>query len=103
MQVTEFDKKVWVALKLIPRGKVTTYKAIAEFIGQPKAARAVGNACGKNPDAPRAPCHRVVKSNGHLGGYAQGVKKKIKLLEGEGVQTIREKVNDWQEKIYRFK
>jgi len=64
-----FNKKVWAALQLIPRGKVAIYKEIAKYLEKPKAARAVGNACGKNPDAPRAPCHRVVRSDGRLGGY----------------------------------
>ena len=69
MRPVEFNKKVWLALKLIPRGRVTTYKELAKYLGKPKAARSVGNACGKNPDAPRAPCHRVVRSDGRLGGY----------------------------------
>ena len=69
MRPVEFNKKVWAALKLIPRGRVTTYKELAKYLGKPKAARAVGNACGANPDAPRVPCHRVVRSDGRLGGY----------------------------------
>lgn len=98
-----FNQKVWAALKLIPRGRVTTYKAIAKFIGQPKAARAVGNACGKNPDAPRAPCHRVVRSDGRLGGYAGGVKNKVELLAREGVKAAGGRVEEFKKKIYRFK
>lgn len=90
-------------MKLIPRGQVTTYKTLAEFIGKPKAARAVGNACGKNPDAPRVPCHRVVKSDGSLGGYAGGVKKKIHLLRSEEVKVTNGKVKEFKEKIYKFK
>ena len=69
MRSAGFNKKVWLALKLIPRGRVTTYKELAKYLGKPKAARSVGNACGKNPDAPRVPCHRVVRSDGRLGGY----------------------------------
>ena len=68
MRPVEFNKKVWAALKLIPRGRVTTYKELAKYLGKPKAARAVGNACGANPDAPRVPCHRVVRSDGRLDG-----------------------------------
>ncbi len=98
----DFNYRVWSALKLIPRGRVTTYKAIAKYICSPGAARAVGNACGKNPEAPKTPCHRVVKTNGGLGGYAGGVKKKIGLLKREGVRTEKGRVKDFEKKIYRF-
>lgn len=102
MRSIEFDKKVWLALKLIPRGRVTTYKEIAKYLGQAKAARAVGNSCGRNPNAPRVPCHRVVKGDGRLGGYARGVKKKIELLEEEGVKIEKGKVEEFKKKIYRY-
>ncbi|MDO8592932.1 MAG: MGMT family protein [bacterium] len=97
-----FNQKVWAALRLIPRGRVATYKELAKYLGRPKAARAVGNACGRNPDAPRAPCHRVVKSDGGLGGYSGGVKKKIKLLKLEGVIIANGKVAEFEKNIYRF-
>ena len=100
---SNFNKKVWAALKLIPRGRVTTYKELAKYLGKPKAARAVGNACGKNPDAPRAPCHRVVKSDGSLGGYGGGAKRKIKLLKKEDIRVNKGKVEEFKKKIYRFK
>lgn len=104
MRPIELDKKVWQALKKIPRGRVTTYKEIAEYLGRPRAARAVGNACKRNPDAPVVPCHRVVKSDGGLGGYAGGVKKKIELLAKEGVKVDKsKKVAEFKKKIYRFK
>ena len=67
---TKFQKKVWNYLKTIPKGKVKTYKEVANAIGMPKAARAVANACGKNPYAPKIPCHRVIRSDGGLGGYS---------------------------------
>jgi len=98
----EFDKKVWRALKKIPRGRVTTYKEIAKYLGHASAARAVGNACHKNPDAPKTPCHRVVKSDGRIGGYAGGIKKKIARLKKEGVKTEKGKVKDFKKKIYKF-
>lgn len=99
-----FEQKVWAALKKIPRGRVTTYGEIAKFLGRPGAARAVGSACGKNPDAPRAPCHRVVRSDGGLGGYsgAGGLKKKIELLKKENVRAVKRRVKDFKEKIYHF-
>ena len=103
MRPAEFQKKVWLALKLIPRGRVTTYKELAKYLKKPKAARAVGNACGANPDAPRVPCHRVVKSDGGLGGYARGVKRKIYLLKKEGIIVKRGKVENFEKKIHKFK
>jgi len=103
MRPVEFNEKVWAALKLIPRGRVTTYKELAGYLGRPKAARAVGNACGKNPDAPRVPCHRVVKSDGRIGGYGGGVKKKLKLLKREGIKVSGYKLDNFKNKIYRFK
>ncbi|MFH1256473.1 MAG: MGMT family protein [Candidatus Diapherotrites archaeon] len=97
-----FNEKVWAQLKKIPPGKVTTYKEIAKGLGKPKAARAVGNACNKNPFAPKVPCHRVVKSDGTVGGYVQGKKKKIELLEKEGLGISKGKIENFAEKAYRF-
>lgn len=99
LKLTGFNEKVWLALKLIPRGRVTTYKEIAKYLGRPEAARAIGNACNQNPDAPDTPCHRVVKSNGGLGGYARGMKKKIELLKREGVRVEKGKVKEFKEKF----
>ncbi|MEW6040305.1 MAG: MGMT family protein [Elusimicrobiota bacterium] len=80
---TPFCKKVWLACLEIPAGKTTTYKKIAKKIGKPQAARAVGNALGKNPFAPYVPCHRVLRSDGALGGYSSGLSEKISLLRKE--------------------
>ena len=94
-----FDEKVWKLLKKIPKGKVATYKQIAIAIGNPKAARAVGNACNKNPHAPNVPCHRVVKSSGQVGGYAKGKAKKIALLKSEGIKIKNNKVHEFNRKL----
>ena len=85
---TKFQIKVWNYLKKIPKGKVKTYKQVAKGIGMPKAARAVANACGKNPYAPKIPCHRVIRSDGGLGGYSGrgGIRQKLKLLKSEKVE-----------------
>ena len=85
---TKFQLKVWKYLKTIPKGKVKTYKQVAKDIKCPKSARAVANACAKNPCAPKIPCHRVIRSDGTLGGYSGigGVKKKLKLLRSEKVE-----------------
>lgn len=83
---TEFQLKVWNEIKKIPKGNVKTYKEIAEIIGNPNSARAVANACGKNPFLIEIPCHRVVRSDGGLGGYSGkgGVDMKKNLLMNEG-------------------
>ena len=84
---TDFQVKVWKYLLKIPKGKVKTYKQVAIAIKNPFSARSVGNAVGKNPYAPKIPCHRVIKSDGSLGGYSGkgGGKTKKKLLKTEGV------------------
>lgn len=89
MKGTKFQIKVWNELKNIPKGEVRTYKEIAKAIGKPNSARAVANACGKNPKPVEIPCHRVVRSNGHLGGYSGkgGLSKKLELLKKEGIST----------------
>ncbi|MDA1136762.1 MAG: MGMT family protein [Proteobacteria bacterium] len=83
---TEFQLKVWNQIKKIPKGNVKTYKEIAKIIGRPNSARAVANACGKNPFLIKIPCHRVIRSDGGLGGYSGkgGVDMKKKLLMNEG-------------------
>ena len=85
---TKFQLKVWAYLRKIPRGSVKTYTQVAKAIGKPHAARAVANAVGKNPYAPKIPCHRVIRSNGSLGGYSGkgGIKTKRFLLKKEGLK-----------------
>ena len=82
---TKFQKKVWLELTKIPKGETKTYKEIAISIGHPLAVRAVANACGKNPHPIKIPCHRVIRSDGKLGGYSGpgGSATKRKLLKEE--------------------
>ena len=80
---TVFQQRVWAALRQIPRGQTRTYKDIAVAIGAPKAVRAVGSACGANPVALVIPCHRALRTDGGLGGYAWGLGRKEKLLRIE--------------------
>ena len=80
---TVFQQRVWAELRQIPRGETRTYKDIAAAIGAPKAVRAVGSACGANPVALVIPCHRALRTDGGLGGYAWGVKRKSALLQLE--------------------
>ena len=83
LQGTEFQVKVWNALLDIPFGTSTNYISIATEIENPKASRAVGTAIGKNPIAFIIPCHRVVQTNGQLGGYRWGIDRKAELIKWE--------------------
>ena len=87
---TEFQKSVWRELVKIPRGQTISYAELARRTGRPNAIRAVANAVGKNPLAPDIPCHRVIRSDGTIGGYSGkgGVAHKIKLLRSEGVKAF---------------
>ena len=87
MKGSKFQLKVWNYLKSIPKGTVKTYKQVAIAINKPKSARAVANAIGKNPHAPKIPCHRVIRSDGSLGGYSGkgGIQQKRRLLRSENV------------------
>jgi methylated-DNA-[protein]-cysteine S-methyltransferase len=85
---TPFQRKVWEELMKIPYGETRSYRDVARAIGHPKAFRAVGNANGSNPVPVIVPCHRVIESNGGLGGYGQGIDVKKKLLDFEKAHAI---------------
>ena len=91
-QTTKFQERVYSILKKVPKGKVTTYKDISKVLGK-KSYRAVGNALNKNPYSPQVPCHRVIKSNGEIGGFAFGTKKKIEMLKKEGIRIEKGKID----------
>ncbi len=91
LEGTEFEKKVWAALRDIPYGETRTYKWLAEKIGNPKATRAVGRALGRNPIPIVFPCHRVIESGGSIGGYSSGVEIKRRLLEMEYYNILAKK------------
>ena len=82
---TLFQKKVYEVVKKIPCGEFLSYKQVAQLAGKPKACRAVGNILNKNKDYKNIPCHRVVRSDGKIGGYNRGAKIKKDLLLEEGV------------------
>ena len=87
LEGTKFQVKVWIYLGKIPVGSIKTYSQVAKGIGKPLAVRAVANAIAKNPYPPQIPCHRVIRSNGSLGGYSGkgGLKTKRKLLKKESI------------------
>ncbi len=95
------SQKLYDLLTKIPQGKVTTYKELALQL-KTKGYRAVGQIVGANPNAPQVPCHRVVRSDGGLGGYAFGIDKKIAILTKEGVKISDGKVVDFEKKLYKF-
>ena len=91
--MTKFLFSVLDLVSKIPRGKVTTYKEIAVALGRPLAYRAVANAVAKNPHPIKIPCHRVVRSDGGIGGYRLGATQKEKLLAAEGVEVMNKKID----------
>jgi methylated-DNA-[protein]-cysteine S-methyltransferase len=82
--MSSFQKSVYEIVRKIPKGEVLTYKEVARLAKRPRAFRAVGNVLNKNRD-PKIPCHRVIRSDRKIGGYARGTKKKISILRREGV------------------
>lgn len=90
---TEFERKVWLTLKEIPYGETRTYKWLAQKIGKPNATRAVGQALSRNPIPIILPCHRVIESDGSIGGYSSGVNIKRRLLEIEYYINLSKKAN----------
>lgn len=90
--ISLFKEKVYKIVKQIPRGSVLTYKEVAKKAGKPKAYRAVGNILNKNFNS-KIPCHRVVRSDGKIGGYNRGVKKKADLLSKEGMIIRNQKTS----------
>jgi O-6-methylguanine DNA methyltransferase len=102
----KFEERVWKFMEKIPKGKVTTYGLIARKLNT-NAYRAVGNACRENPYAPRVPCHRVVKSDGTIGGFGgktsgKTIEKRIRLLRKEGVEVRDRKIVDFEKVLFKF-
>ena len=89
MHGTDFQRKVWRALRRVPAGRKASYQDIAHAIGAPKATRAVAGACGANPVSIAVPCHRIVHRDGSISGYRWGVKRKQKLLALEAAHTTK--------------
>ena len=86
-RLTRFQQLVYAATSRIPRGEVRSYQWVARRIGRPRAVRAVGNALHRNPFAPRVPCHRVIRADGTVGGFARGTRRKRALLAQEGYRV----------------
>ena len=100
-QERNFNERCYELLNKIPKGKVTTYKEMANALGT-KAWRAVGTAMAKNVNLINTPCHRVVRSDGTIGQYALGANKKSELLTSEGVKILNNKINNLDKYLFRF-
>lgn len=104
--MADFNERCYSMLRKVPSGNVTTYKEIAKVLNT-KAYRAVGNAMRNNPYAPEVPCHRVVKSDGTIGGFKGGtsgltVKEKISMLRKEGIAVKQNNVLDFDKVLFKF-
>ncbi len=107
----DFAQVVLNTVRKVPKGKITTYKLLAKACNKPKASRSVGRALNKNKCSffeniaknKMIPCHRVIYSNGRIGGFSKGVEKKIVLLEKEGVLVQNGRVLEFSERLYEFK
>ena len=102
-----FAQKIYQQLTKVPKGKVTTYKALAQSL-ETKAYRAVGTALKNNPFAPEVPCHRVVSANGSIGGFkgektGKSIEEKIEILKKEGIEVINGKVVNFEKVLFNFK
>ncbi len=100
--MNELDKLVYKKLLKVPKGKVTTYGELAKAVGLKNGQRLIGQIMGKNPFPVIIPCHRVVKSDGKIGGYYYGNKVKTKMLSDEGIAIKNGKVQDWEKSVFKF-
>jgi len=97
-----FDKKVYEKLLEVPKGKITTYSLLAKAIGLPNGQRSIGRIMNNNPYPVIIPCHRVVNSNGKIGGYAFGQDVKTNMLAKEGIKIKNGKILNFGKTIHRF-
>ena len=102
--MSAFSKRVYILLKQVPAGRVTTYKSLGQAINS-SAYQAIGQALKRNPDAPNIPCHRVVSSNGSVGGFAgeregKMIEKKKKLLRSEGIKIKENRIEDFEKVLF---
>jgi len=96
------DQLVYKKLLQVPKGKITTYGELAKAVGLKNGQRAIGRIMNKNPFPVIVPCHRVVNSNGKIGGYAYGQDVKNKMLTKEGIEIQNGKILDFEKRIYKF-
>lgn len=100
--MNDLDRRVYKKLLKVPKGKVTTYGELAKAVGLKNGQRAIGKIMNKNPFPVIIPCHRVVKSDGKVGGYFYGQNVKTKMLSEEGIQIENGKVQGWEKSVFKF-
>ncbi len=100
--MNELEKRVYKKLLAVPKGKVTTYGEIAKAVGLENGQRLIGQIMNKNPFPVVIPCHRVVKSDGKIGGYYYGQNVKTKMLSDEGISIKNGKIQNWEKTLHRF-
>lgn len=98
----KLEDRIFAKLLQVPKGHVTTYGELAKAVGLENGQRYVGNVMNKNPYPGLVPCHRVVMSDGKVGGYAYGRHVKANMLQNEGVRIKNGRILDWEETVYRF-
>ncbi|MEM2160721.1 MAG: MGMT family protein [Candidatus Nitrosotenuis sp.] len=100
--MNKLDQAVYKKLLQVPKGKVTTYGELARAVGLQNGQRVIGQIMNRNPFPVVIPCHRVVKSDGKIGGYFYGEKVKTKMLSDEGIKIADGKIKDWEKTVFRF-
>lgn len=100
--MNELERQVYKKLLKVPKGKVTTYGELAKAVGLKNGQRAIGHIMNRNPFPVIIPCHRVVKSDGKIGGYFYGQEVKTKMLSDEGIVVRDGKIQDWEKSVFRF-
>jgi methylated-DNA-[protein]-cysteine S-methyltransferase len=102
MKSFNFSQKIYFLLRKIPKGEVTTYKLLAQAIGQPRNWRQIGKILSQNKNQCTFPCYKVVKSNGEVGGYNQGKLAKIRRLRKDGMVVYNNKIKDFKKYLFNF-
>lgn len=100
--MNDLEQRVYQKLLKVPKGKVTTYGELAKAVGLKNGQRVIGQIMNRNPYPVIIPCHRVVKSDGKVGGYYYGEKVKAKMLSNEGVFLKNGKIQNWEKTVFRF-
>ncbi|HWP78609.1 MAG TPA: MGMT family protein [Candidatus Nitrosotenuis sp.] len=100
--MNDLERQVYKILLKVPKGKVTTYGELAKAVGLKNGQRAIGRIMNKNPYPVIIPCHRVVKSDGKIGGYFFGQDIKTKMLSDEGITIKNGKIENWEKSVFRF-
>lgn len=98
----KIDKKIFILLKEIPKGKVSTYKILAQKIGKPNCFRLIGKILASNRFTKKYPCYKIVKSNGEIGGYNRGEKNKIILLKKDGIEIKKDRIVNFKKHIFKY-